>query len=61
MHQAKRLLKYSRLSISLIASRVGYDNFSYFSKAFKKHTGNSPVEFRKHFSDTLGSLYNTGL
>lgn len=47
MHQAKRLLKYSRLSISLIASRVGYDNFSYFSKAFKKATGMTPQEYRK--------------
>lgn len=47
MHQAQRLLKYSRLSISLIASRVGYDNFSYFSKAFKKATGLTPQEYRK--------------
>lgn len=47
MHQAKRLLKYSRLSISLIASRVGYDNFSYFSKAFRKATGMTPQEYRK--------------
>lgn len=47
MQQAQRLLKHSRLSVSLIASKVGYDNFSYFSKAFKKATGLTPQEYRK--------------
>lgn len=50
MRQAKRLLKHSRLSVSIIASRVGYDNFSYFSKAFKKATGLTPQEYRKEHS-----------
>lgn len=45
--QAKRLLKHSKLSISIIASKLGYDNFSYFSKAFKKATGLTPQEYRK--------------
>lgn len=48
--QAQRLLKHSRLSVSLIASKVGYDNFSYFSKAFKKATGMTPQEYRKEYS-----------
>lgn len=50
MLQAQRLLKHSRLSVSLIASKVGYDNFSYFSKAFKKATGLTPQEYRKEHS-----------
>ena len=50
LRQAQRLLKHSRLSVSLIASRVGYDNFSYFSKAFKKTTGLTPQEYRKAYS-----------
>ena len=50
MRQAQRFLKHSRLSVSLIASRVGYDNFSYFSKAFKKATGQTPQEYRKEYS-----------
>lgn len=50
LRQAQRLLKHSRLSVSLIASRVGYDNFSYFSKAFKKATGQTPQEYRKEYS-----------
>lgn len=50
LRQAQRLLKHSRLSVSLIASKVGYDNFSYFSKAFKKATGLTPQEYRKEYS-----------
>ncbi|MBP3683783.1 MAG: helix-turn-helix domain-containing protein [Oscillospiraceae bacterium] len=50
MQQAQRLLKHSRLTVSLIASKVGYDNFSYFSKAFKRATGMTPQEYRKAHS-----------
>lgn len=50
MQQAQRLLKHSRLSVSLIASKVGYDNFSYFSKAFKKATGLTPQEYRRKYT-----------
>lgn len=51
LRQAQRLLKHSRLSVSLIASKVGYDNFSYFSKAFKKATGLTPQEYRKEYTE----------
>ncbi|MCI8389699.1 MAG: helix-turn-helix domain-containing protein [Roseburia sp.] len=44
---AKKLLEHSRFSISIIASKVGYDNFSHFSKIFKKMTGYTPQEWRK--------------
>lgn len=48
--QAKKLLKNSHFSISIIASKVGYDNFSHFSKMFKKMTGQTPQEYRKENS-----------
>lgn len=47
IRQAKKLLEYSGFSISIIASKVGYDNFSHFSKVFKKMTGSTPQEYRK--------------
>lgn len=47
MREAQKLLKNSRLSISIIASKVGYDNFSHFSKMFKKITDQTPQEYRK--------------
>ena len=47
VQRAKQLLSSSELPVSIIAMRVGYANFSYFSKVFKKATGLSPLEFRK--------------
>lgn len=50
MEMAKNTLEKTNLPISIVASRVGYDNFSHFSKAFKKYTGLTPQEFRKENS-----------
>ncbi|WP_234118111.1 response regulator transcription factor [Clostridium hydrogenum] len=47
IEKAKDLLRNSDISISMAASEVGFDNFSYFSTVFKKITGVSPVSFRK--------------
>lgn len=47
MNMAKTLLEHSNLSISIVASKVGYDNFSHFSKMFKKITDMTPQEYRR--------------
>lgn len=47
IRKAKELLTNTNTSISMIASQVGFDNFSYFSTVFKKLTGVSPLLFRK--------------
>ena len=44
---AKRALTESRLTISDIAGKLGFENFAYFSKVFKKLEGMSPVDYRK--------------
>lgn len=46
IREAKKLLQYSNFSINIIASKVGYDNFSHFSKIFKQATGYTPQEYR---------------
>ena len=46
---AGRLLEQTKFSVSIIASKVGYDNFSYFSKLFKAYTGKTPQEYRRDF------------
>lgn len=46
IREAKKLLRYSNFSINIIASKVGYDNFSHFSKVFKQATGCTPQEYR---------------
>lgn len=43
----KELLAKTDIQISNIALRIGYNNFSYFSKLFKKHTGVSPSAYRE--------------
>ena len=48
MNAAKKLLESSGLSISIIASKVGYDNYSHFSQIFKKVVGETPQDYRKN-------------
>lgn len=45
---AKRELVYTRGSVSQIAASLGYDDYSYFSRLFRKETGQPPTEFRKN-------------
>lgn len=49
--EAKMLLQHSRLRMTEIAERIGFDNSSYFTVVFKQMTGESPREFRKRYED----------
>lgn len=44
--ESKRMLTFSDNSISEIADDLGYDNYSYFAKVFKKQTNTTPSMFR---------------
>ncbi|MCD0470880.1 helix-turn-helix domain-containing protein [Flavobacterium sp. JAS] len=44
--EIKRMLIDKQLSINEVAFAVGYEDYSYFSRFFKKQTGFSPTEFR---------------
>jgi YesN/AraC family two-component response regulator len=44
---AKNLLLYSEFSLKEISNKTGFSNIYAFSKAFKKHTGLAPGEYRK--------------
>lgn len=46
MNAARELLRTTSLSISAIAIRVGYDNFSHFSQVYRRVMGISPSEER---------------
>ena len=48
IERSKQLLR-SDIHVSIIASEVGIDNLSYFSKLFKKHTGMSPTEYKRRY------------
>ena len=44
--QAANLLEHTKLPITEIIERVGYDNTSYFHRKFKERHGVSPKEYR---------------
>ena len=48
MEDAKKLLCREELSIDDIADMVGYHDYFYFTKAFKKYMGMSPSMYRKN-------------
>ena len=45
--EAKRLIRYSDKSLSLIADYLGFSSQSHFAKTFKRYTGKTPGEYRK--------------
>ena len=47
MQIARNLLQTTTLPVSYVASRVGYENFSHFSRTYKRMFGISPSEERK--------------
>lgn len=46
MERAKSFLESGKYKVSEVADRVGYHNYPYFSKIFKKIVGMSPEEYR---------------
>jgi AraC-like DNA-binding protein len=51
MEVARALLRNTGVPISVIASRVGITDESYFGRVFKKSNGMTPLEYRKSVSD----------
>lgn len=51
VERAKYLLAHTKIPINMISTQVGYDNFSYFSKVFRRIAGCSPNEYRKQQMD----------
>lgn len=45
--ESQRLLYYTNLDIKQIAFELGYEDYAYFSRFFKKNTGCTASEFRK--------------
>ncbi|MBR5307960.1 MAG: helix-turn-helix domain-containing protein [Clostridia bacterium] len=55
IERAKELLLLDRISVTSIATSVGYSDVLTFSKSFKSHTGMSPSEYRGiHLRDCHG-------
>jgi AraC-like DNA-binding protein len=48
--EAKRYLLATNSQVKEIADLLGYEDYSYFIRFFKKHMGHTPEAFRQHFA-----------
>lgn len=49
MGLAQELLAGTRLTVTMISAKVGYPNYAYFSKQFKRYSGYTPSQYRNKF------------
>lgn len=47
--EACRLLVYTRMTVATVGYQLGFDDPSYFSRAFQRHIGLSPTAYRDRF------------
>ena len=47
---AKHLLQNTNFPVNSVSDKVGYGNYSYFTKLFKKETSFTPIDYRKKYS-----------
>ncbi len=47
VEEAKRMLRHTPLSLQEIADRMGYGDYNYFSRTFRKSTGLTPSAYRR--------------
>ena len=45
--ESKRLLSANVMTIGEVANELGFENYSYFTKVFKKYTNLTPQGFKK--------------
>lgn len=51
-HEACRLLAYTQMSIAEVGYALGFDDPAYFSRAFRRHLGETPSSYRKRLAST---------
>ena len=50
IEEAKKLIIHDTIPLGLIAERVGFSDYNYFARTFKKRSGYTPLEYKKMFS-----------
>ena len=51
IQKARSLLIQNSMNISEVSEAAGYENLTYFERVFKKHTGMSPLEYRRQYGN----------
>lgn len=51
MQEARRMLAYTMMDVAEVGYRLGFEDPSYFSRAFRREVGVSPGEFRRPFRE----------
>lgn len=46
---AQEMLKSTNLTVTVVSAKVGYSNYAYFTKLFKKYSGYTPSAYRSRF------------
>lgn len=54
IEESKKLLFSPQFKIYEIAEKVGYSDVTYFTKLFKKHTGQTPMEYKNSIKPVQG-------
>lgn len=55
MERAEQLLRETDQPLQVVAESCGMINYTYFLKRFKKHTGVTPLQYRKQYEHTGGA------
>ena len=50
VEEAKKLILHDTMSLKRIAELVGFSDYNYFSRTFKKRSGYTPLEYKKRFT-----------
>ncbi|MCC5972158.1 MAG: helix-turn-helix domain-containing protein [Pararhodobacter sp.] len=51
-HEACRLLAYTQMTIAEVGYALGFDDPAYFSRAFRRHMGETPSKYRNRLAST---------
>jgi AraC-like DNA-binding protein len=60
MQRAARLLEQAGFSIAQVGAEVGYESEAAFSRAFKRHVGRPPGEWRRHRAPARSTVQGDG-
>lgn len=56
VEEAQKLLLEGTLSLKKIAETVGFEDYNYFARTFKKATGRTPREYKNSFAVSANEL-----